>query len=235
VLDHDLRALAGQQIGDVHAPAVRRPDAAPGIVERRREDLAARRVHSCTIRHMYPVGPRTPSTSGLAIAGFVCSFFCGLLGLILSILGLNEIGTSNGTIAGRGFAIAGIVLSILHFLVGIALAGFLVFAARKGIEEVHAAVDTSSARLQLEHRLAELRAGYAESNTLPVGTDAPDLDVRCDRNKPPEQRVGWHGDGKVFDEVIVVYVNCNGHEPSVSLHVELRDGRVVGTIESHAP
>lgn len=186
---------------------------------------------------MYGYGAPQPRTSGLAIAGFICSFFCGLLGLILSILGLNEIGKSQGTVTGRGFAIAGIVLSIIHFVAGVLVAMFLVFAARKGVEEIEAAVDTSSARMQLRDRQEELRAYYAEHESLPVGQDAPDtdLDVRCERGKPPMQHRGWHGDGKVYDESIVVYVNCNGHEPSVSLHAEIQDGRVVSSIVSHAP
>src|SRR5262245_51198827 len=45
-----------------------------------------------------------PKTSGLAIAGFVLAFFCGLLGLIFSAMALSEIKKSNGTVTGEGFA-----------------------------------------------------------------------------------------------------------------------------------
>lgn len=62
-------------------------------------------------------------TSGKAIAGFVLAFFCGLLGLIFSILGYQECKRSNGAIGGEGFALAGIVISILSMVGGIVVYG----------------------------------------------------------------------------------------------------------------
>lgn len=71
----------------------------------------------------YGVGPYgepvMPRTSGMAIAGFVLSFFCSLLGLIFSIIGYNECKKSNGTVTGEGLALAGIIISILSMLIGI--------------------------------------------------------------------------------------------------------------------
>jgi hypothetical protein len=61
-----------------------------------------------------------PRTSGMAIAGFVLSFFCGLLGLIFSIMGYNECKKSGGTVRGEGLATAGIVISILS-MIGVAI------------------------------------------------------------------------------------------------------------------
>ena len=58
-------------------------------------------------------------TSGMAIAGFVLSFFCSILGLIFSCIGYSECKKSMGTVTGEGLAIAGIVISILQFLLGI--------------------------------------------------------------------------------------------------------------------
>ncbi len=52
-----------------------------------------------------------PSVSGMAVAGFVCSLFIGIVGLILSIIALNQINNSNGELSGRGLAIAGIWIS----------------------------------------------------------------------------------------------------------------------------
>jgi hypothetical protein len=63
--------------------------------------------------------PIATRTSGMAIAGFVLSFFCGLLGLIFSCIGYSECKKSNGTVNGEGLAIAGIIISILQFLLGI--------------------------------------------------------------------------------------------------------------------
>ena len=60
-----------------------------------------------------------PSTSGMAIAGFVLSFLCALLGLIFSIIGYNEVKNSNGMKTGGGLALAGIIISILNMLLGI--------------------------------------------------------------------------------------------------------------------
>ena len=56
----------------------------------------------------------------MAIAGFVLSFFCGLLGLIFSVMGYNECKRSGGLVSGEGLAIAGIVLSVLGMLFGLA-------------------------------------------------------------------------------------------------------------------
>jgi hypothetical protein len=60
-----------------------------------------------------------PSTSGMAIAGFVLSFLCALLGLIFSIIGYNEVKNSNGMKTGGGLALAGIIISIVNLLLGI--------------------------------------------------------------------------------------------------------------------
>ena len=58
-------------------------------------------------------------TSGMAIAGFVLSFLCSLLGLIFSIIGLSQVNKSNGTLGGKGLAIAGIVISAIGLLIWI--------------------------------------------------------------------------------------------------------------------
>jgi hypothetical protein len=59
-----------------------------------------------------------PHWSGTAIAGFCLSFFCGILGLIFSIMGHRECKASNGAVQGEGLAIAGIVISILNIIIG---------------------------------------------------------------------------------------------------------------------
>src|SRR5947208_9962867 len=60
-----------------------------------------------------------PRTSGMAIAGFILSFFCALLGLIFSIIGYNECKKSMGTVKGEGLALAGIIIGIRSMLLGI--------------------------------------------------------------------------------------------------------------------
>ncbi len=70
-----------------------------------------------------------PTTSGMAIGGFVCGILgllCGLIaipGLILSILGLQQCRKSNGEVRGAGLAIAGIVISCVFLLLNIILFG----------------------------------------------------------------------------------------------------------------
>ena len=68
-----------------------------------------------------PMG--APRSSGMAIAGFVLSFFCGLLGLIFSIIGYNECKKSNGMLTGEGLALAGIIISIASMLIGLMMIG----------------------------------------------------------------------------------------------------------------
>jgi hypothetical protein len=65
---------------------------------------------------MYGAPPVVPRTSGMAIAGFILSFLCSILGLIFSIIGYNECKKSNGAVTGEGLAIAGIIISILGFI-----------------------------------------------------------------------------------------------------------------------
>jgi hypothetical protein len=63
-----------------------------------------------------------PSTSGMAIAGFVLSVLsCALLGLIFSIIGYTQVKNSNGMKTGGGLALAGIIVSICWFAISILL------------------------------------------------------------------------------------------------------------------
>jgi len=67
-------------------------------------------------------------TSGLAVASLVLGilFLCGIGSLLATIFGavaLSQISRSNGTLTGRGMAIAGLVLGI----VGLGFVAFLVF------------------------------------------------------------------------------------------------------------
>ena len=64
-------------------------------------------------------GPQT--TPGIVIAGFVLSFLCSLIGLILCIVGLKEIDKSEGRLGGRGLAVAGIWISIVMMVLGVAI------------------------------------------------------------------------------------------------------------------
>jgi Tfp pilus assembly major pilin PilA len=114
----------------------------------------------------YPPIPPTPTrTSGLAIAGFVCSFFCGLLGLILSILGLNECRRSGGTVGGAGLAIAGIIISSIMLVGGVlaavAIPAFMDYTKRSKKTE---------AALQLNKISKNAKRVYSETSSFPKGS-----------------------------------------------------------------
>ena len=59
--------------------------------------------------------PPPPSESnGMAVAGFICSFFMPLLGLIFSTIGINKAKNLAGK--GHGWALAGIIISCIGIL-----------------------------------------------------------------------------------------------------------------------
>ncbi|MDT4940385.1 MAG: hypothetical protein QOJ34_474 [Pseudonocardiales bacterium] len=71
----------------------------------------------------YPQGPYgypqpVSGTNGMAIASLVLAFFCSLAGLICGIVALNQI--RDRPQEGRGLAIAGIIVSCLSIVGGIA-------------------------------------------------------------------------------------------------------------------
>jgi hypothetical protein len=67
--------------------------------------------------------PQKAKTNGLAIASLVCSFFCGILGIILGIVAIGQINKTNE--GGKGLAIAGIAIGA----VGIVLTWMIFFAS----------------------------------------------------------------------------------------------------------
>lgn len=60
--------------------------------------------------------PQKVPPNGLAIAGFITAFFCGIVGLILSIKARKQIDESGGTQGGRGFTTGGIIVSIINLV-----------------------------------------------------------------------------------------------------------------------
>ena len=68
-----------------------------------------------------------PSADALCIAGMICSILLsGLLGLILSIVGINRVKKSGAP--GKGFAVAGIIIGILKILFILAMSFIFFFA-----------------------------------------------------------------------------------------------------------
>jgi type IV pilus assembly protein PilA len=127
--------------------------------------------------------PVVPRWSGLAIAGFVLSFFCGLLGLILSILGYNECRRSNGTVKGEGLALAGIIISALLGIVGV-----LAAVAIPAFMDYMQKAKTNEATLQLEKLGRSARMYYLRNASFPNGSSTTLPQGPCcgnPRNKCP--------------------------------------------------
>lgn len=61
------------------------------------------------------VTPTPEFKNGMAIAGFVCSFFIPLLGWVFGGIGLSKASKNNGK--GKGFSIAAIVIACVMFFV----------------------------------------------------------------------------------------------------------------------
>lgn len=57
--------------------------------------------------------------NGMAIAGFVCSFFISIVGLILSIIGLKQ--TKERNEKGHGLALAGVIISAASMAIAVIL------------------------------------------------------------------------------------------------------------------
>lgn len=62
--------------------------------------------------------PQKEAKNGMAIAGFVCSFFVPILGWIFGGIGLSKAGKIGGK--GKGFAIAAIAIATVNFILGLA-------------------------------------------------------------------------------------------------------------------
>lgn len=67
----------------------------------------------------HPLLPRRAKTNGLAIAGFIFSFLCGIAGLPMSIIAYLQCRKSRGALAGQGLALAGIIISSVTLLLGV--------------------------------------------------------------------------------------------------------------------
>lgn len=69
-----------------------------------------------------------PKTSGLAVASLICGIagVCtcgigGIAGIVLGIMAMGRIKRSGGQLGGRGLAVAGLVVSIIAIIVGLAI------------------------------------------------------------------------------------------------------------------
>lgn len=186
-----------------------------------------------TMPYPPPAMPGPTRTSGLAIAGFVCSFFCGLLGLILSIMGRNECKRSGGTVGGEGLALAGIIISsvmlvlgVLGILAAVAIPAFMDYTKRSKVIEA----DLYLMRLErAAKRYAAENNGFPRASAPltpatpccagpgarcndPQGWATPEwreLDFAID--EPHRFQYSYESDGKTFTARAVGDVRCDGN------------------------
>ncbi|MBQ4168146.1 MAG: zinc ribbon domain-containing protein [Clostridia bacterium] len=76
------------------------------------------------VRISDPAPAYTKGTNGLAVAGFICSFFFPFVGLVLSIIGLSIADTGYQKPM-RGLAIAGIIISAVLLVLRVALGALI--------------------------------------------------------------------------------------------------------------
>lgn len=68
--------------------------------------------------------PRSTEFNNIALVGFIFAFVSPIIGLVLSIIGLNKARELNGL--GRGYAIGGIIVAILNFVITALIYMFLI-------------------------------------------------------------------------------------------------------------
>ena len=78
------------------------------------EDAAICIHCGCAVRELGMEEAR-PKGNGMAIAGFVCSFFVPLLGWIFGGIGLSRANKRNGK--GKGFSVAAITIASIMFVI----------------------------------------------------------------------------------------------------------------------
>lgn len=194
-------------------------------------------------------------TSGMAIAGLVCAFFCSLLGLVFSLIGLSEIKKSNGAVGGKGIAIAGLVLSVIHIVALIAVVLFVFAFASQGVHELENKMKQTEAALQLDRISREAKVYQVENGQLPAVYASPTPSRACcsfpdhecpakssDWQTPAWQTLGFsiddahyyqysvHSDGKTLDAEAIGNLDCGGEPSTFTLHMAVDAS---GNVTSH--
>ncbi|HWO22151.1 MAG TPA: DUF4190 domain-containing protein [Kofleriaceae bacterium] len=192
-----------------------------------------------------PAAPPVAQTSTLAVAGFVCSFFCSVLGLILSIMGRNECLRSGGALRGEGLALAGIIissiflaLSAIGIVAAIAIPSFIDYAAKgKRTEADLNLMKIEKAVRQYAVENSELPR--ASAPLTPAASCCTDGTRKCfdvsswrilawqqidfSIEEPHSFQYSYESDGKTFTARAVGDLDCDGDTVTYELQGALSD------------
>jgi hypothetical protein len=192
-----------------------------------------------------------PKTSGMAITGFVTSFFCGIVGIIFSLIGWKECRKSSGVIKGEGFAIAGFIISVAN--IGFLILGFV--AMTSFFDYVDKAVRHSEAEYNLKRLERAVKTHHIINAELPIGR-APLTPAKSCCEDPSgcysadaefSESAAWRqldfevygsqdfqysyeSDGRTFRAKAVGDSDCDGTEVVYELRIDIVDGNATGTI-----
>ena len=190
-----------------------------------------------------PPPPVQTRSSGMAITGFVLSFFCGVLGLIFSIIGFRECKKSQGKMTGEGLALAGIVISVLTTVGAI----FTYVAFTRFVTSVRTSTQSWEARSELRRIQRGVQAYYVENGALP-STMAPLTPTIpcCDQggekcrssswDSPAWRNIGFEIYGSHyfrysytstpnwFEASATGDLDCDGDEVTYKLRIDVKDG-----------
>jgi flagellar basal body rod protein FlgC len=175
----------------------------------------------------------------MAIAGLICAFFIPLLGLIFSIIGINQ--TKDNKRGGRGLAIAGLIISAIGMLLGLLWIILIVVAAANTdtSNNTYSSSNSSLSSLTSDNKTVTGKIGEpvtVEDVVLTVGT--------VSRNYMPTSQFFEPSAGKEYVSVSVELKNNGSDSVSFGTYsFKLRDssglevtssyvGEVAGELQS---
>lgn len=113
-----------------------------------------------TVSSTQPLQPTQPVTNTVAILGLIFGFLFWPAGLILSIIGLNNVKKKGAE--GKGLAIAGLIVSVLAAVTSVVLIAYLIFevnAATTAVTQLGSSLTTPDTQASQDVTLGAPVAG----------------------------------------------------------------------------